>query len=178
MRETIIHRGQEISFDVPNNYGELSALKMKLEAEYSLLMDALKIEQTKKQRQRLKKSEIESLKAKIKVVNIALYRLQYGDNRVKRPPNKLISRKYQELLLSLKAEEFPEEGTDKEKLIWAVSQWQKAMNLLFKKDLSSREREQLRQSVKIQFSVISAYLKEEIVKAELEADRAKEILNI
>ncbi len=170
MREVIIYRGQEIAFDIPDNYGELESLKMKLEAEHSLLLNALGIEQTKKQKQRLKNHEIEALRAKIKVVNMALYRLRYGgQERVNRPSSKLVSRKYQELLSSLKAEDFPEEGTDKEKLKWTVSQWQNAMRLLFKrKELSTQEIQNLTQTVKIQFSVISAYLKEEIAEAELE----------
>ena len=179
MREVIIHRGQEIALEIPESYGELESLKMKLEAEHSLLLEALGIKQTKKQKQRLKNHEIEALRAKIKVVNMALYRLKYGgDNRRKRPPNKLISRKYQELLLSLKTEEFPEKGTDKEQLKWAVAQWQKAMQLLLNKDLTSQEKKDLKQEVKIQFSVVSAYLKEEIAEVELESDKAKEILNI
>lgn len=104
MREKIIHRNQEIVFEIPENYYELKLLKIRLETEYSLLKEALKLEQTNKQRQRLRKQEISPLKSKIKAVNMALSRFKGESNQRNRLSKKGISQKYQRMLLALKEE--------------------------------------------------------------------------
>ena len=178
MSEKIIHRNQEIAFEIPENHYELKLLKMRLETEYSLLKEALKLEQTNKERQRLREQEISPLKSKIKAVNMALSSFKGEPKQRNRPSKKGISQKYQRMLLALKEEEFPRNQSDKEKFNWAVSQWQKAMDLLFDESLTETKKEELIVTVKKQFSVVSTYLKEELSEAELEAKRAKEILKI
>lgn len=96
-------------------------------------------------------------------MNISLSRFSKKTDSTKNPRfKKRIRKKYKEQLLFLEAEEFPINGSDREKFNWSVAQWKKTMDLLLEKDSIKHKREKQIAEIKIQFSEVSNYLKEEL----------------
>ena len=179
MIETIIFNNEVLEFEIPNNLNELKLLKIQLETQLSLLQESLKHSRSPDQTRRIEKTEIAPIKAQVKAVNLAIQRFYSLEKKArieaaKHQPKSLKEFKgeYRQMLTELEQEPYPDHKDDRSKLLWIMSQWRIAMDLLLNEDLSDEERKQRLLILKRQFSAANKQVKKEILNAQFETKRA------
>ena len=144
-----------------------------------MLRESLKHSRSPDQTRRIEKTEIAPIKAQVKAVNLAIQRFYSLEKKArieaaKHQPKSLKEFKgeYRQMLTELEQEPYPDHKDDRSKLLWIMSQWRIAMDLLLNEDLSDEERKQRLLILKRQFSAANKQVKKEILNAQFETKRA------